>query len=115
MPPDEGGDANALSALVSACTLISIFVADFDWSKFERDELVALAVCFQLVILGEAVKRLSDNLPNAHSEGPWRDIAGMRDQLAHRYDRIDRREVWRTAVFNVPMLVTQLRLIQTIP
>jgi uncharacterized protein with HEPN domain len=97
---------------VKACTLITVFIAGFDFRHFERDELLASAVCFQIVILGEAVRRLSDNLRSAHPEVPWSDVAGMRNQLVHRYDRIDLAEVWLTAKFDVPPLSTQLQLIQ---
>ena len=32
-------------------------------------------------IIGEAVKRLPDDLRNQHSEIPWKEIAGTRDHL----------------------------------
>ena len=52
------------------------------------------AILYQIVIIGEAVKRLSNDFRNQHSEVPWREIAGMRDILTHQYDRVEVDEIW---------------------
>jgi uncharacterized protein with HEPN domain len=43
------------------------------------------AVRIRLVEIGEAVKAISADLLNTEPSIPWKDIAGMRDNLAHRY------------------------------
>jgi len=60
------------------------------------------------MIMGEAVKRLSSDFRARHSEIPWGLIAGMRDKLIHGYDIVDLDEVWRTAVVDVPDLLSLL-------
>ncbi len=59
----------------------------------------------QLLILGEAVKRLSDAFRNSHSELPWQMMAGMRDVLIHHYDGVDIDEVWNTVRKDLPKLL----------
>ncbi|MCY7400268.1 MAG: DUF86 domain-containing protein, partial [Nocardioides sp.] len=49
------------------------------------DSLVSDAVRIRLVEIGEAVKALSENLTSTEADIPWRQIARMRDHLAHRY------------------------------
>jgi len=49
------------------------------------DDLVADAVRIRLLEIGEAVKGLSDDLTATEPQIPWRQIARMRDHLAHRY------------------------------
>lgn len=49
------------------------------------DDLVMDAVRIRLLEIGEAVKALSDELTSTEPEIPWRQIARMRDNLAHRY------------------------------
>ena len=66
------------------------------------------AVLHQLLVMGEAVKRLSMDYRGHHSEVPWNLIAGMRDQLIHGYDIVDLHEVWKTATQDVPDLLAWL-------
>jgi len=49
------------------------------------DGLVFDAVRARLMEIGEAVKDLPDDVTAAEPDMPWREIAGMRDRLAHRY------------------------------
>ena len=49
------------------------------------DGLVFDAVRAQLIEIGEAVKDISDPLLSQQPSIPWRQVAAMRDQLAHRY------------------------------
>ena len=53
----------------------------------------ALIRCLE--VMGEAVKRISPELREQHSDLPWRGMAGMRDLLIHAYDRVDLDEVWQ--------------------
>jgi uncharacterized protein with HEPN domain len=49
------------------------------------DGLVFDAVRIRLLEIGEAVKALPDELLDSQPSIPWRQIARMRDHLAHRY------------------------------
>ena len=45
-------------------------------------------------VLGEAVKRLPDDLRGRHQHVPWKKIAGTRDYIAHGYDSVDYDVIW---------------------
>ena len=45
-------------------------------------------------VIGEAVKRLPEDLRARHPEPPWRKIAGTRDYIAHGYDSVDYEVIW---------------------
>ena len=49
------------------------------------DSLVSDAVRIRLLEIGEAVKALPEHLTSTEPDIPWRQIARMRDHLAHRY------------------------------
>ncbi len=71
--------------------------------SLERD-----AILRQLTIVGEAVKRLSDEFRFLHPEIPWKKVAGFRDVVVHDYFRVDPQEVWRILQEDLPALVTML-------
>lgn len=78
-------------------------------AAFLEDYKTQSAVLHQLMVIGEAVKRLSVEFRDDHPVVPWSLIAGMRDKLIHGYDIVDLDEVWRTAEVDVPeLLVGQL-------
>jgi uncharacterized protein with HEPN domain len=54
------------------------------------DGLVYDAVRVRLIEIGEAVKGIDPDLLDEAPVVPWREIARMRDQLAHRYFDTDR-------------------------
>ena len=54
-------------------------------AEHQHDDIYRSAVMRQMEIIGEAVTRLSDQYKAAHPEIAWRDIAGFRVLIAHRY------------------------------
>lgn len=46
------------------------------------------AILYDLLIIGEAVKRLGREITERNSQVAWKAIAGMRDVLAHDYFRV---------------------------
>ena len=77
----------------------------------QRDNRLLSACCYQIAVIGEAVKRVSPATRSKHPEVPWKDIAGMRDRLIHGYDSVDLDELWKTATEDVPVLLEQVRTI----
>jgi len=73
-------------------------------AAFERDERSAEAVCFALVVIGEAASRVPDDVQAAAPEIPWRTMTATRNIAAHECFGIDVTTVFRTAVADVPAL-----------
>lgn len=102
MKPD---DAAALVDVLNAARLIVAFRAGLEEAAFLSDAKTQSAVLHQLLVLGEAAKRLSQGFRSGHPEIPWKNIAGMRDRLIHRYDDVDLQQVWRTVTLDIPSLI----------
>ncbi|WP_367278969.1 DUF86 domain-containing protein [Methanospirillum sp.] len=47
---------------------------------------------------------MSKQVKAEHPEIPWRDIAGFRDILIHRYMGVDLEAVWNVVVSEIPTL-----------
>jgi uncharacterized protein with HEPN domain len=81
------------------------FLGGASLDAFLDDFKTQAASMRQLEIIGEAVKRLSDETRSAYPNVPWHEWAGMRDILIHAYDRIDPEEVWNTLQNDLPVLL----------
>ena len=97
--------------ILDACDKIGRFIAGHDASKFMADEQAQSAVAFQLSIIGEATRRLSDDLKQRYPNVAWQDARSMRNLIAHQYFAIDWLTVWDTAVRDIPALRQQLNAI----
>jgi uncharacterized protein with HEPN domain len=104
----DGGDAQALADIVAATQRVGTFLAGMDQAGFEQDERTQAAVLFQIVIIGEAAKRLSNEARIAHPTVPWHQVTRMRDFVAHQYHKIDLEVLWNTASRSIPVLLQTL-------
>jgi uncharacterized protein with HEPN domain len=104
MPRDE----EALLDIYQAALDILEFREGVDRETFSDDRKTQSAIVHQLLIIGEATKRLSDGFREEHPSFPWRSMSGMRDRLIHDYNNVDLDEVWRTAKQDIPGLVDEL-------
>jgi uncharacterized protein with HEPN domain len=101
-------DAATILDIVLACRRIVRFVTDTDEAAFFADDEKHWAVVSQLMLIGEAVRRLSPEFCAQHPSIPWHQIAGMRNRLIHHYDKIDWPLVWTTAELDVAKLLAEL-------
>lgn len=101
-------DDSTLLDIARAARLIARFIKGSGRETFLDDELTQAAVLHEIVVIGEGVKRLSEQFRNAHPDIPWREIAGMRDRVIHQYDRVDLNLVWEAAERDIPQLLVSL-------
>lgn len=72
---------------------------------FLSDRKTQKAVTCEILVVGEAEKRLPKEFREKHAEIPWSEIAGMRDKLVHDYDKISLELLWETVTLRMPELV----------
>ncbi|CAD7772133.1 MAG: hypothetical protein KBONHNOK_00494 [Candidatus Methanoperedenaceae archaeon GB50] len=75
--------------VLSSLQEIEDFTKDMDFETFLKDKKTVNAVIRSLEVMGEAVKRVPDEIRNKYPEIPWKYIAGMRDKLIHEYHGVD--------------------------
>lgn len=80
------------------------FVAGMSYEDFAKDEKTKLAVVRCVEIIGEAAKHVPSHIRKKYSTVPWKDMAGMRDIIAHFYFGIVMERVWKVAKVMLPPL-----------
>ncbi len=97
-------DEIILKKVFAEIKIIDELVADSDLNCFLDSEKTKRAVCMTLINIGELVKTISQEFKIKHSSIPWREISGMRDIAAHKYQTLKMERVWNTIKKDIPML-----------
>ena len=87
-------DQESLIDIVNAIRRILRYTDGISQSELEINDEKLSAILYQITIIGEATKRLSVIFRQQHPEIPWRERAGMRDVIVHKYDQLDLDVVW---------------------
>ena len=93
-----------LDNILEAAEKIGRYVSGLSYGDFAGKSLVSDAVIRNLEIIGEAVKKLPEELKRKHPEIEWKKIAGFRDILAHEYAGVSLRIVWDIVENKLPEL-----------
>ena len=69
------------------------------------------AVVRNLEIIGEAIKKIPDEIRAKYPDVEWKKIAGLCDILIHEYFGIDTEIIWDVILNKLPALAGQIRKI----
>jgi len=69
-------------------------ISNMDYDSFVRDETLKRAFVRSVEVIGEASKKLPENIKAMQPEIEWRKVSGMRDRLIHDYFGVDYTIVW---------------------
>ena len=98
-----------LEDIEESCTKIINFAGDLSRREVFADPMRLDAILHNFQVIGEAVKRLPDAIRQRYPEIPWKQIAGMRDFIAHAYFSVDLDVLWRGISEDVPALRRTVR------
>ena len=102
-------DSAYLRHILDAITRIEEYTAGIEYEDFMQHHLIQDGVIRQIEIIGEATKRISDEIKKKHLGIPWKDMAGMRDKLIHDYLGVDMDALWDTVENDIPTLKSKLK------
>ncbi len=101
---------------VAAGKKILRYIQEKNFLDFSHNDLLQDAVGHNLMIPGEAARKISEPFKEEHPEISWRRIIGLRNILIHEYDDIDCEEIWEIITTHLPTLLPLLeQLMPPIP
>jgi len=104
----EDKDIALLWDMRQAAKEVLEFMKDVPFARFTTEKVLRYAVERQIVVMGEAARRVSQSFKDAHSEIPWNAIVGQRNVLAHEYGDILVERIWLVATERIPELIALL-------
>jgi len=93
-----------LQDIKQAIAKIEKYTKNLTFTQFKNNELVIDGVVRNLEIIGEAAKKLPDNVKEKTPDVEWKKIAGLRDILIHEYFGVDLEIIWDIIKNKLPQL-----------
>jgi len=81
---------------------IEEYVGTMDFTSFKRTYIVFDAVVRNFEIIGEASKKIPNNIQEKYPEIPWRKMNGLKNLIAHEYFGVDYEMIWEIVKENLP-------------
>lgn len=98
-----------LRHMLEAAEKIIEYVGDLSAAEFYSSDMTYDATRFEIIVIGEAARRLTDQTRAQIPDVPWDPIRGMRNRVAHEYDRMNEEIFWEAVTISVPALAATLR------
>ena len=97
-----------LRHVLDECRFILAATSGMEKEQFFEDEVMKRAVVRSLEIIGEASKRIPDDVKLNCQSVNWKNMAGMRDRLIHDYAGVNYNLVWDVVTTKIPELEKQI-------
>ncbi len=104
-------DKQALIDIATAIQQTLLYAQGIDQDNLQQDDEKQAAILYRLIVIGEATKRLSDELREQYPMIPWRQMAGLRDVVIHDYDELDFDILWNVIHINLPDILPEIQAI----
>lgn len=91
-----------IEEIVESISKIERYTEGLNFEKFQNNEMVIDAVLRNLEVIGEAARRIPDEVRNKHKDIPWKRMIGLRNIVIHEYFGVDLSIIWKIATENLP-------------
>lgn len=101
--PDKG-PASDLTEVLNAIDRVTDYVTGMDQASFAASMIAYDAVLMNLLVIGEAIRRIDTAVLATEPSIKWTLAVGLRNRIAHGYEDIEPDKIWLTVVNDLPPL-----------
>ena len=94
--------------IVTCIKKMERYTSNISFEEFCGNDMAVDAVIRNLEIIGEAIKKIPEEIKKKHANVEWKEAAGFRNVLIHDYFGIDVEAVWDTIRNNIPSFKRQI-------
>lgn len=105
----ERGIKLYLEDILEAIKKVEEFTRGMTIESFKQDVKTIDAVVRNIEVIGEAARKIPQELRVQHPTVPWRQVVGARDKVIHEYFGVDLDIVWKTTTEDLPLLKQQIK------
>ena len=106
-------DLQRIEHMIEAADSLLQFAANLTAAEYAASLEKQYAMKFAFVMLGEDAARISEEIQRMHPDIPWREIKGLRNIVAHAYDKTDDEIIWETVRRDIEPLRQRLLRIKS--
>lgn len=94
-----------LEDIVESGSRILEYTDHMDFEDFLANKMAYDAIMRNLEVIGEATKNLPASIRQRYPNVKWREIAGLRNLVAHEYFGLEDETIWSIVKIDVPELL----------
>ena len=106
-------DLQRIEHMIETADLLLRFSSNLTEDEYAASLEKQYAMKFAFVMLGEDAARISEEVQKKHPDIPWREIKGLRNIVAHAYNKTDGEVIWETVSNDIEPLRKQLLQIKS--
>jgi uncharacterized protein with HEPN domain len=107
MPPEERDAAYLWDMLQTARDILE-FTRGISFAEYSSNKMMKMSVERGFQIIGDAARRVSEDLQTEQPEIPWSSIVKHRNVIVHDYADLSLERIWEVIQKDLPALVRDL-------
>jgi len=102
-------DIFRLQHMLDAAREARAFIKSRRREDLDTDRSLMLTLVKEIEIIGEAASKVSEETRLEMQNIDWSAIIGMRNRLVHIYYEINLDVLWNTVIYDIPILIVELK------
>lgn len=98
-------DISLINDIFESALRIQEKTSNIEYAEFEINLDIQDIVIRRFAIIGEAVRRLSEEFKRHHPKLPYNEMKAMRNVLIHEYDYVSNMVLWTTIKDDIPFVI----------